>query len=222
MRTPTLRTVLLAPALAALLLAAGDARALSFVADFGSTFYQTAPGDTYADLLAAHEAATPLTSVTMTGFEGVSAQIEAGVGGDYSMRLTAAFEVAVSGQYEFQVGADWGRGGVAAVLDDASDTVIQELVRTDDIWWALDWNNPDVFTTSLWLDAGSSYRFVWLGFEGCCAGATTIRFAVDGGAFQTLNETNLGPLVTPEPATALFLGAGLAALAARGRAVTAR
>lgn len=216
MRTRPLLPIVLGSALAALLLAPTAARSLTFQADFGATTYQVTAGDTYADLLAAHLAAAPLTSVSMPGFENVSAQVEAGVTTNYSIRLTAALTAAVSGVYAFQVGADWGRGGVAAVLDE-NGVVIQQLVRTDDIWWANDWSNPDVFTTALSLDAGSSYTFEWLGFEDCCGGVTTIRFSVDGAPFQNLNQPNLQPFAVPEPRAALLLGLGLAGLATRGR-----
>lgn len=216
MRTLPISLVVALPlAVAGLLLAPAGARALSFQADFTSTTYQVTAGDGYADLLAAHLAGTPLASVTRTGLEGVSAQIEAGVGTNYSIRLTAVLPVAVAGLYEFQVGADWGRGGVAAILDTATGTVLDEYVRTDDIWWANDWNNPDVFTTSLALAAGTSYTLVWLGFEGCCAGVTTIRFSFEGAPFQTLNELNVEPYVVPEPGVGLLVGLGLAALGGR-------
>lgn len=207
-------------AAAGLLLGAAGARAVSFQADFTSNAYQVVAGDSYADLLAAHLAGTPLTSVSLTALEGVSAQVSAGVNGNYSIRLTAVLPIAVSGLYAFQVGADWGRGGVAAVIDDATSTVIDELVRTDDIWWASNWSNPDVFTTQVSLTAGSSYTLVWLGFENCCGGPTTIRFSFEGSPFQPLNELTIEPYVVPEPGLATLVGLGLALLAGgRRRAI---
>lgn len=217
LRTPL--AAILLPVAAGLLLALSPsgASAVSFHANFRSSFYQVTAGDGYGDLLAAYFAGAPLASVSMPGLENVSAQVEAGVSGDYSILLTASIDVGVSGQYEFQVGADWGRGGVAAVLD-GSGNLIHEVVRVDDIWWANDWNNPDVFTTVLTLDAGSSYTFVWLGFEGCCGGVTTIRFSFAGGAFQTLNDPNVLPFVAPEPGVGLLVALGLTLLATRRRA----
>jgi hypothetical protein len=219
MRTLLLRLAsVLLPAVACLLLSPA-ARALSFHANFTATTFQVTAGDTYADLLAAHQAGTPLASVTLTALENVSAQVEAGVSTNYSILMTAVLDVAVGGQYEFQVGADWGRGGVAAVIDNGTGIVIDEVVRSDDIWWANDWNNPDVFTTLLDLDAGTSYTLAWLGFEGCCGGVTTIRFSFDGSPFQIVNEPNLEPFAIPEPSTALLLGLGLGAVARRRRGV---
>jgi hypothetical protein len=208
--------VLLACVLAAPL-ASTEADALSFQAEFRSSTFQVMPGDTYADLLAAHLAGAPLASITLTGLENASAQVSAGVSADYSILLVASLTSGVTGNFTFQVGADWGRGGVAAVVDDATGTVIQELVRTDDIWWNNDWNDPDVFTTNVVLNAGSSYSLVWLGFEGCCAGVTTIRYSYAGAPFQNLNDVNIAPLVVPEAATGVLLGTGLAALASRRR-----
>lgn len=198
-------------------LAPSDADALSFQADFRSSTFQVMPGDTYADLLAAHLAGAPLASVTLTGLENASAQVIAGVSTDYSILLEATLTSGVTGNATFQVGADWGRGGVAAVIDDATGNVLQELVRTDDIWWNNDWNDADVFTTNVFLEAGSTYRLVWLGFEGCCAGVTTIRYSYAGAAYQNVDEVHIAPLLVPESATALLFGTGLTVLASRRR-----
>ena len=99
----------------------------------------------------------------------------------------------------------------------ATGTVLDEVVRLDDVWWANDWNDPDVFTTQIALAAGTSYTLVWLGFEGCCGGATTIRFSFEGGPFQILNEPNLEPFVVPEAGMATLVGLGLGSLAVRRR-----
>ena len=43
-----------------------------------------------------------------------------------------------------------------------------------------------------------------------CAGSSTLRFRVDGGAYQTIDTTSLAPYaLAPEPGSGLLLGAGL-------------
>ncbi len=73
-----------------------------------------------------------------------------------------------------------------------------------------------MFETTFDFTVGDSYTLAWVGFEDCCGGSTTLRFSVDGGAFQDLTSTNFDPYVlTPEPGTGLLLGLGLGGLAAR-------
>ena len=78
----------------------------------------------------------------------------------------------------------------------------------------MNWNNSDVFTTTFDFTAGDSYTIAWVGFEGCCGGSSTLRFAVDGGDYQPLTSPNIELALVPEPNTAMLLMLGLLGLAA--------
>ncbi|HPG25898.1 MAG: CCXG family PEP-CTERM protein [Spirochaetaceae bacterium] len=214
--SPRLAGLLIAGLL--LFLAPASASALAFQADFVSSTYQVGAGDTFADLLAVHQSSPVIQSTTTTGLENISTAVyAAGVTSNYSILLQVDMTLAVAGTYTFQVGTDWGRGGGMALVDNATNTILSEMVRTDDVWWANDWNNPDVFQTTFSLAAGDSYSILWVGFEGCCGGTSTVRFSVDGGAFAPLTDTNFQPYVVPEPSVAVLLGLGLGLLARSGR-----
>ena len=102
-----------------------------------------------------------------------------------------------------------------------SGIVLDNTVTTDDIWWSNNWGNPDVFSTVLSLTAGETYSLGWVGFEGCCGGAASFRFSIDGSAPQTLNSTNFLPFEqpspVPEPGAAVLVGLGLAWLSVVAR-----
>jgi hypothetical protein len=190
----------------------GTAAAVTFQLDYTASTYQVQAGDSYADLLAQHQSEPLLSTNTVSALDGVSAPIYAGVNSNYSTLMTVVLDVTAAGVYDFQIGTDWGRGGASIVIDNGTGAILDEFVTTDDIWWANDWNNPDVFVSSVTLTAGSSYTLGWLGFEGCCGGPTTVRFSYNGSAFQELSDTNIAPYASPEPGTAVLLGFGLVLL----------
>jgi len=216
-RPPRATWLVTAGCVLVLVCAADAARALTFDLSFARSTYQVQGGDTWADLLARHQGESQLSSDAVTALENVSSTLYASVSTDYSMLITTVLDVDVGGTWELQAGTDWGRGGAAIVVENGTGAVLDEYVTTEDLWWNEAWSNPDVFTSTVVLDAGSSYTVGWVGYEGCCGGPTTIRFSVDGAPFQTMSDTNLAPYVVPEPGTGLLVGVGTGVVAVARR-----
>lgn len=191
-------------------------QALSFQVDFRASNYQVQASDSFASLLAQHESETLIAANTLDALQGISAPVYAGgVNTDYSILMTIDLSPLTSGTYVFQVGTDWGRGGASIVFNKTTSSIVDEFVTTDDIWWANNWNNPDVFTTTVDLAVGSSYTLGWIGFEGCCGGEATIRYSFNGSAFQVFDSINGDAIFVnvPQPGVSALLGIGLIGLA---------
>ena len=202
-----------------LLLAAANnvhGAAASFDIFLTGTSYAVDGDDTYIDLLQAHQAGIPQVQTQLVGLENQDSFFYTGQWYNYSMLLTTTLDIGKPGNYTFQFGGDWGRGGGVALLDADGTSVLDEVVRTDDIWWANDWNNSDVITTTYALSA-QQYTISWLGFEGCCGGNNSVRFSFNGSAFQGLNLTTIAPYVVPIPSAVWLLGSCAVGLLAAGR-----
>ena len=185
------------------------ASALTMSVSFRSSTYQVQSGDDYFSLLAEHQTGSVLGTASVLALEDITTSIYApGNTTNYSVLMTVDLIAEQTSNYVFQMGVDWGRGGIVAVIDQDTNTVIAETLRTDDLWWAYNWSHPDVFTTSVNLTQGTSYRLAWIGFEGCCAGSSTVRFSTDGG-------TTYAPLdaMVAEPAVGSLAVASLVGLA---------
>lgn len=115
-----------------------------------------------------------------------------------------AFDIQTDENVWIQFGTDWGRGGL--IFDSAGN-------HTDvlgDTWWGYNYNSGDIidYHTGV-IDT----RLTFLGFEGCCGGATSARYSTDNGAsWQTLAST---PVPEPGAITLVALLGGLALIARR-------
>ena len=189
--------------------------------------YKVRGTETAADLLAAHEAGALVCTAAVGELTNIgSVQTCGGARRNYSLRADATFVVTTAATFDFQVGADWGRGG-GVILEDLHDGSSELLqLRTDDIWWARRWSHRDVFNTEVELDEGA-YRVTWVGFENCCGGTTDFRVSVNGGGYEAFSADYVAPYVAyydsatmrpvPAPASTAALAALFALLRIRRR-----
>lgn len=120
---------------------------------------------------------------------------------NYGQKIS--IELSNYGTTWFELGTDWGRGGIIYIENGSYVDVL------GDIWWGYDWD--DAF--SFYLNGNYSGTLTLLGFEGCCGGATSLRYSTDGR-----DSWNIAAINVPEAGTLglLFLGT-LGLLLARRR-----
>ena len=178
--------------------------------------YTVSASDTVAALMAAFNA-TPAQpgscNSAVTSFIGVGPGTCLSASTDQTTLMSASFDLASGGKWDFRIGPDWGRGGAVIV-----DGQIAKIV-TGDWWWGGDWANQTI-ETDLQLAAGN-HVVEWLGFEGCCSGNMDVQFLGGKDATWTdLSVANLNaalPAAAPEPASLALLGLGFMALRASRR-----
>lgn len=204
----------------ALLAISTQAAAVTYDISFTHSTYQVQEGNSIDDLVAAHLAGSALTNQSLSGFDGIeTTAFIAGNAYDHSIMMSTSFTLAENTQYEFQVGADWGRGGGVAIYNDDTNSLVSEQIFSNDIWWSKNWNNSDVISTNFEFSEGN-WKVVWVGFEGCCSGSTSIRFAENGGEFSALTAANFQQphsAVVPIPGAAYFFASAIALLATTAR-----
>ncbi|MEM7467987.1 MAG: hypothetical protein AAF387_14025 [Pseudomonadota bacterium] len=209
----------------ALPLFAGNAYAFNLSLDvvFTDANYQVSATDTFADLLAAHNSANVISTTNVNALDNVDTSVYAGnISGNYGVLMSASLHIEDAGNYEFRVGTDWGRGGGVALFDSATNALISETIDSTNIWWANNWNHGDVIYSSYNFAANTEYTIMWIGFEDCCAGSSTIQFSYEGSPFQLANVANLTPHVVPIPPAFLLMAPVALGLLSRQRVVAAK
>jgi hypothetical protein len=83
------------------------------------------------------------------------------------------------------------------------------------MWWAGSYSNTGgIFAVNNQALSAGNHTLTIYGLEGCCDGGQQVQYAVNGGAFQSFNNSSLQlAAAVPEPETYAMLLGGLAWLA---------
>lgn len=109
-----------------------------------------------------------------------------GPNGNYGLYNEVYFNVDFPGLWSFRFGGDYGRGGGLYV-----DSQPLDERWNDDLWWAFNYNNPDVLSGTVYLDTGY-HHIETLGFESCCDGSINMQFQEPASTvWQDMSSTNI-------------------------------
>lgn len=109
-----------------------------------------------------------------------------GPNGNFGLLAETHFYVDVPGIWSFRMGSDFGLGGGLYV-----DGVALDERWNDDLWWAMNWNNPDVLVGSIFLQSGY-HHIEALGYEGCCDGSINVQYrSAASTVWRDLDNDNL-------------------------------
>ena len=136
--------------------------------------------------------------------------------------LNINFSIAEQGFWSFDFGLDAGFG---AELFVDGNLIVD---RTDDLWWARNWQHSDVFSLDTFDFAQGQHNIDVFFAEKCCDGLSTVQFtnhstqetsilssnALEAAAF--ISEPAIAAV--PEPATAVLFALGALGLILRRKA----
>ncbi len=128
--------------------------------------------------------------------------------------LNINFDVAEQGFWSFDFGLDAGFG---AELFVDGNLIVD---RTDDLWWARNWKNSDVFSLDTFDFTQGQHNIDLFFAEKCCDGLSTVQFTNHLTQETSILSSNAlkAAASVPEPATAVLFALGALGLILRRKA----
>lgn len=202
------KMTMLAGLLAAAALGTAQASVILVEAADGSTAFLAGASDYQAAVDAALQGAS-YVSAAPASLDFVSHQGLFGGNGNFAMKTTVQFGVAVAGDWSFRAGVDFGLGGAMYLDGVAVD------FKSSDMWWEGNYSNPSQYFAATSTLAAGNHVLTVMGFEGCCDGGQQVQFlAPDAASFTSFSNDDGLTLAgrVPEPASLGLAAAGLGLL----------
>ncbi|MYM26959.1 PEP-CTERM sorting domain-containing protein [Duganella sp. CY15W] len=208
-----MKFVKLAALAVAMVYGSSEAAVITFQTGYSNAGVQATAND-YRDVVNAAVASSPYGSTVLSSYDNVSNNAIFGAGStNIAFKSTINFGVGSGGTYSFRAGVDFGNGG-AVFLDGQS-----VALTTSDMWWAGSYSNTGgIFAVNNQALSAGNHTLTIYGLEGCCDGGQQVQYAVNGGAFQSFNNSSLQlAAAVPEPETYAMLLGGLGVVGAVSR-----